>query len=100
LIGEYLFDDRKHYSLSAFQNDVFLGGRFAFNDENSTDLLAGVSFDLDNSSKFFSIEGSRRIGQNMRISLEARLFSITDNQDIFYNLRNDDYIGLNLTRFF
>ena len=60
LIGEYLFDDRNEYSTSAFQNDVFVGGRFAFNDENSTDLLAGVVYDLDNSTRFLSLEGARQ----------------------------------------
>lgn len=100
LITEYLFDDRNEYSTSAFQNDVFIGGRFAFNDENSTDLLAGLAYDLDNSSRFISLEGSRRIGQDMKISLEARLFSVDDVSDIFYSIRNDDYIGLNVTRFF
>lgn len=100
LIGEYLFDDRNDYSTSAFQNDVFVGGRFAFNDENSTDLLAGIVYDLDNSTRFLSLEGARRIGQNMKVSLEARLFTVDDVNDVFYSIRNDDYIGFNLTRFF
>ncbi|MBT8141413.1 MAG: hypothetical protein HKN88_00330 [Gammaproteobacteria bacterium] len=100
LIGEYLFDDRKEYASSAFQNDVFLGGRFAFNDENNTDLLAGLAFDMDNQSRFLSIEGSSRIGQDMRVSLEVRLFSVDDTRDILYSVRNDDYFGINLTRFF
>lgn len=99
-IAEYLFDDRGEYSLSAFQNDFFTGGRFAFNDENNTELLIGGSYDLDNSSKSFSIEGSRLIGQDMTISLEGRFFSVSDPTDTFYSIRNDDHFMLTLTRYF
>ena len=100
IITEYLFDDRKQSSTSTFQNDLFIGGRFAFNDENSSDLLAGVVYDLDNQTRFFSIEASMRVGQNMKASLESRFFSVNDTSDLFYSIKDDDYIGINLTRFF
>jgi len=99
-ISEYLFDDRQEYSLSPFQNDIFVGGRFAFNDENSTELLMGGFYDLDNSSKSFSVEGSRRLGQDMQISLEGRFFAISDQSDSFFSLRNDDHFMLTFTKYF
>ena len=100
VIAEYLFDDRKENSTSTFQNDIFIGGRFAFNDENSADLLAGVVYDLDNQTRFFSVEASMRIGQNMKVNLETRFFSVDDVTDQFYAIKDDDYIGINLIRFF
>ena len=99
-IAEYLFDDRKERSTSTFQNDIFIGGRFAFNDENNADLLAGIVYDLDNQTQFFSIEASMRIGQNMKVNLESRFFSVDDPTDAFYSIKDDDYIGINLKRFF
>jgi len=100
VIAEYLFDDRKALSTSTFQNDLFFGGRFAFNDENSSDLLAGVVYDLDNQTRFLSIEASMRVGQNMKVNLESRFFSVDDTNDLFFSIKDDDYIGINLTRFF
>ena len=100
VIAEYLFDDRKENSTSTFQNDIFIGGRFAFNDENSADLLAGVVYDLDNQTRFFSVEASMRVGQNMKVNLETRFFSVDDVTDPFYSIKDDDYIGINLIRFF
>ena len=100
VIAEYLFDDRNENSTSTFQNDVFIGGRFAFNDENSSDLLAGVVYDLDNQTRFFSIEASMRVGQNMKASLESRFFTVDDTNDTFFSIKDDDYIGINLTRYF
>ncbi len=99
-IAEYLFDDRKEQSTSTFQNDIFIGGRFAFNDENNADLLAGIVYDLDNQTQFFSLEASMRIGQSMKVNLESRFFSVDDSSDAFFAIKDDDYIGINLTRFF
>ena len=99
-IAEYLFDDRKELSTSTFQNDIFIGGRFAFNDENNADLLAGIVYDLDNQTQFFSIEASMRVGQNMKVNLESRFFTVKDPTDLFFSIKDDDYIGINLKRFF
>ena len=100
VIAEYLFDDRKQSSTSTFQNDLFIGGRFAFNDENSSDLLAGVVYDLDNQTRFFSIEAAMRVGQNMKVNLETRFFTVGEANDPFFSIKDDDYIGINFTRFF
>ena len=100
LLTEYLFDDRDEQATSPFQNDIFVGARLAFNDEQSTDLLAGVIFDVDGQARFFNAEGSRRLGQSWTLSLEVRIFSRIPQDDLLFGLRNDDYWQLELSKFF
>ncbi len=99
LIVEYQFDDRAA-TFTPFQNDVALGGRLAFNDTQSSELLLVSGIDLDNQGRFTSIEGSRRIGQNYKASIELRIFSSIPAGDPFAELRNDDYLELVFARFF
>ncbi|MEM7283921.1 MAG: hypothetical protein AAF438_20085 [Pseudomonadota bacterium] len=99
LIAEYAYDERDE-GLAFAQNDLAGGFRLALNDAQSTELLAVVSHDLDNQSKFISIEGSRRIGQSFRIYLEGRFFTSIDDTDPLIAIANDDYIELSLTKFF
>ncbi|MEL7450482.1 MAG: hypothetical protein AAFN78_14815 [Pseudomonadota bacterium] len=98
-ITEYLFDDRGK-TLAIGDNDVALGVRLAFNDVQSTELLAFSAIDLDNGGGFTSVEGSRRLGQNYRLSLEARFFSGLGPEELIFSVRDDDYVELELTRFF
>ena len=73
LIAEYLYDDRGHAATTPFADDLFLGARLAMNDEASSELLAGTIVDLENQSRVFSIEASRRLGDDWKLSLEGRL---------------------------
>lgn len=100
LIGEYLFDDRNDELTTPFENDVMLGSRITWNDEQSTELLVGLIQDLDSSDAAWSIEASRRFGNNWKGSLEGRFFSSDTAQSSLYQIRNDDYIQLELARYF
>lgn len=99
LIGEYQFDDRGR-TATPFQDDVALGGRLAFNDVQSSELLLVTGIDVDNKGRFTSIEGSRRFGQNWKGSLEIRIIGNVPPDDPFADLRDDDYLELSLARFF
>ncbi len=100
-IAEYHIDSRDELATTPFQHDVFLGARFTLNDAQSTELLAGGVFDLDNNSKSFRIEASRRIGDNVKVSLEAQAITSTEVDDrILHSLRTDDFIQLEIQRFF
>ena len=100
LIAEYLYDDRNALAATPFEDDLFLGARFALNDEASSELLAGMIIDLDSSSRVMSIEASRRFGNDWKASLEARLFSNIDLQDSLASFRNDDFVQLELAWYF
>lgn len=101
LLVEYLYDDGMIPGLeAAFDNDIFFGTRLAFNDIQSTQILVGASFDLDQDSKFFSIEASRRIGQSWKGELEVRVFDSTVLTDPFFALRKDNYARVIVSKFF
>ena len=56
--------------------------------------------DLDNGSQVMSVEGSRRIGDDWKVNLEARYFSNIDRQDSLLNFENDDFVQLELAWYF
>ena len=100
LLTEYLYDERGKDATTPFDNDMLLGGRFTFNDEQSTEILAGAIFNLDNDSKSAFLEASRRIGDAWKLSVEGRTFFNIEFNDALYNLRNDDYLQVELAWFF
>lgn len=99
VLVEYLFDDRGEVLEAPFQNDVFVGARLAVNDVAGSELLAGAIIDADTQSRFITIEGSRRLNNDWRMSLEARLFGNLSPADPLFGLRQDDYIEIGITRF-
>jgi hypothetical protein len=101
VLGEYLYDEREELALNSLQNDVFFGSRIAFNDAKDTSVLIGGLVDLRNSSKIFSMEASRRIGNSWKAELEARLFKTIDtNELILSNFQEDSFLKVSLTKYF
>lgn len=100
IIGEWAYDQRCDDTTTGFQNDAMFGVRLAFNDAASTELLAGLVQDVDGSARSVSIEASRRIGSNWKLSLEARTFFEIPESDPIYGLRNDDFVLLELAYYF
>ncbi|EDN66506.1 conserved hypothetical protein [Beggiatoa sp. PS] len=100
IVTEYLFDDRKDNAATFFENDVMLGLRLALNDVQSTELLAGGIFDLDSSGSFFLIEGSRRLGESWKLSLEAYLYANIPEDDLAYGFRREGFMQLELAWYF
>ena len=100
LLAEYHFDDRGDQAQTFFEDDVFIGGRWALNDVASSALLAGAIVDLEGDGTAWIVEGSRRVGDRYSLSLELRALTGTVEGDLSYPLRRDDYIQLELERFF
>lgn len=104
LLAEYLYDSRRDDDLrnpySPFQNDLFIGARFSLNDAPSTQALVGAIVDLDDSGRFFNVEASRRLGDRWKLSVEARIFDNIPQTDFQSALARDDYLQLELGRFF
>lgn len=100
-ITEYLFDDRDERATTLFQNDITLGLRLTLNDVQSTELLFGMTVDRhDSRQRFYNLEASRRLGERMKLSLEARINSGLEGTDVFGSLRNDDYLQAELAWYF
>ncbi|MEO1897542.1 MAG: hypothetical protein ABGX36_07000 [Cycloclasticus sp.] len=100
VIAEYLYDDRGSNPAVAFDNDVFVGGRLAMNDAASSELLFGIISDVNDNTRFYNIEASRRFGDSWVLSLEGRFISAGSTGGPFSSIRQDDVIQLKLARHF
>lgn len=100
LIAEYLFDDRNDELATPFEDDVLVGTRITWNDEQSTELLVGMIQDMSSSDNSWNIEASRRIGDRWKASIEGRFFSSNNTDSAIYSIRDDDYLLLELARYF
>jgi hypothetical protein len=87
-------------NFSPFEDDVFVGTRIAFNDVQSSDILAGVIVDRETHAVFGSVEANRRLSDNWKLSGEARFFSGVEDIDPLYGFREDDYLLIDLIRYF
>jgi hypothetical protein len=100
LLAEYLYDSRGESGLTQFENDYFLGSRLTLNDAASTEMLFGVIVDNNTNTRFYSIEASRRLSNNWKISLEGRINTNLKASDALFSQRNDDYLQLELAWYF
>ncbi len=100
LLAEYMRDSRLNKSTDALQHDMFFGFRLALNDEPDTQALAGLIQDLHESTRQFFVEASRRIGDNIRASLELQIFSSIERGDILSDLREDDFLGVEFAYYY
>ncbi|NKB70601.1 MAG: hypothetical protein GKR89_26325 [Candidatus Latescibacteria bacterium] len=100
LVGEYLYDNREAPFAPVGDGDIALGGRWVFNDIQDTNLLAFVSIDAADGSRFASVEAKRRLGGNGEIRIEGRFLTNVDSDNILAGLRRDDYVQVELVRYF
>lgn len=112
-IVEYLFDDRKGDQSVSFEQDVFLGWRYAFNDADSSEILLGGIFDPKAEEKVYSLEASQRLSNNWKVLVQAWVFDglpkLTNTPaDIFSQdpsqktrfLQTEDHVQVELVTYF
>ena len=104
---EYLFDDRRNQKdLKAaphnFERDLFLAWRYAFNDAESSEILAGVIYDPRTEEKLYTIEASKRLGDDLKIKLEASVFDGAEGKPFLktHQIRDEDFIQVELIKYF
>ena len=100
LLAEYHVDTRGRHAPQAFNDDLFGGFRVGFNDAADSQLLAGVVTDLHGGGSFYNVEASHRLGDRWKLELEARFFSSHRVTDPLHFVRSDDYVQVELARFF
>jgi len=100
MLAEIMFDQRRENATTPFNNDIFLGLRWAVNDEHSTELLFGVIYDWETRAKLVNLEASRRLGQNYKLSVQARAWLDVPPDDLLLPLNHDDYLEISLARYF
>ena len=101
LLLEYQYDGRNELEpFTTADNDVFAGLRVALNDTQDTSLLAGVAWDTRTGETFFNVEAERRIGDSIALEIRARAFSGAGPQDVTYAVVRDDYVQVQLAKYF
>jgi len=108
LLFEYQYDGREKFSRTMLtntlptpnNNDIFVGMRFGFNDEQNSQLLFGVTIDVDTRATVASVKGSRRVGDNWKVEVESLAFFNVPQTDILIGPSRDDYMQIRLIRFF
>ena len=98
LVTEYLYDERDFFVST--DNDLSLGMRLTLNDIDSTEFLAAVVQDLDNQSRYFFVEASRRIGDSFKLSVEARGVNNAAERDPLQFYDGDNFIQAELAYYF
>ena len=100
-LAEYQYDSRSDASLALGQNDLFVGGRLALNDAESTEVLFGMSQDLDHmATRSILLEAETRLGDSIKLNVEGLLFNSADDDNLSYQFRQDDYIQLSLMYYY
>ena len=99
-LAEYSYEDRDEGQAGVFDNDLFGGFRFAFNDVQSTEILAGLIVDTDNQSRTFRVEASRRVGASWKLTGELQTFSNIDAADPLSAFAQDDFVLLEMAYYF
>jgi hypothetical protein len=109
-----MYDERDEDAFDTlFERDIALGTRWSFNDAADTQALAGFIVDPETDERVWSLEASRRLGDSWMLALEGRVFAGADPVDpdappleqVFpaersAPLQRDDYLQLELTRYF
>jgi hypothetical protein len=99
-LAEYSHDNRSLAQRGVFDRDLFIGSRLAFNDIQSSELLVGFVIDTEKQSRSFRVEGSRRLGDSWKATIEVQTFSNIDSSDVLAAFPRDDYLLLELARYF
>lgn len=100
MIAELIYDDRGDAALTPFADDILLATRYIFNDAQSTEILFGLIFDINDSPHTLTLESSRRLGEAWKLTLEGQAFLSIPSNDLLGGVRKDDYLQLKVERFF
>ena len=100
VIGELVYDERRHDATTPFENDAMLGFRLAINDAASTNLLLGGIQDMDSSTRIIRFEGSSRLGNDWKLNIEGWGFYNVEQEDPLYSLRKDNFIKVDISYYF
>ncbi len=98
LLGEWNYDGRGRNATNIFNDDFFLAARLAFNDVDSTEIVASILGDADHSTRSMTFELGRRLSDQWSLHLEALVILGVDKADrIHHQTRRDSFIALDLT---
>ena len=96
VLAEWNHDGRGRDATTAFENDLFLGARVAFNDADGSELLAGATVDAGDGGAVLAVEFRRRLTDEVSLRLEGLAFLGVGREDPLYATRRDGFVELGL----
>ena len=101
LLAEWSYDSRGSLatpgrSPNTFDNDAFLGARFAFDDVQSTELTASLVADVTRPTRALALGFARRITNTWSLRAEALALVSVDEAEIHYAMRHDSFFDMSL----
>lgn len=101
LLAEYHYDGRNNHSpATLFDNDFFVGARYVFNNVSDSELLGGITTDLDGRGTVAVVEASHRFDDHWKIEFDARFFIDIEQSSGASFLNKDDFAQLRLSYYF
>lgn len=116
LVLEYIWDQRDDEADSIYDHDVAVATRWRLNDVADSTALFGLMWDVRTNEYIVKLEASRRLGHHWSLDLKGRAFggtqtpateppaavlqALADDEHKLDQLARDDYIQLELTRYF
>lgn len=99
--AEAYFDDRPRSApVTAFDNDLSLGGRWFFNDADNTELTLRATTDLIKGSVLIEIGARRRVLDDVMLGLNVTVPLGVEDDRALGGFRDDARILISLARFF
>jgi len=108
LLVEYykygIFDKSKRSDLELlelFQNDLFLGARYTFNDANDASIVGGTILDLDYDEQVYYVEYETRVFETLKINLDYRYVKpSSDSLTAFHLMGKHERLSLQIGYYF
>lgn len=98
---EYLYDDRSSaQGIPIFEDDLFLGLQYRFNNRLDSTINFSMFHDLSSSAKLYRLGVSSRITDRIGIEMNASAVDTDGWNDPLAFIRNDDFIELKLSTYF
>ena len=115
VVAEYLYDSRGSDATVIGEDDIALGLRYTLNNVADTTLLLLWLYDLDSREYLTTLEASSRIGARWKLVVEASVFShgrhygtglpavlasLGDRESELGLLQDEDFVKMELIRYF
>jgi len=101
VLAEYQYDSRNDGAIAIGQNDLFVGSRIAFNDTASSEVLAGISQDLDSpGTQSIVVELATRLTEGLKFNVDVFLPMSDDDENVSYQFKRDDFVQISLNYYY
>ncbi|MEO0370187.1 MAG: hypothetical protein AAF231_01905 [Pseudomonadota bacterium] len=98
---EYLYDDRSAaQGIPLFEDDVFLGLQYRFNNQLDTAIDFSVFHDLSTEAKLYRLGVSSRINDRIGVALNASAVDTSGFDDPLAFVGSDDFVELIFSAYF